>query len=223
MKKAFIFDLDGTIVDSAGAIAACANHCIREKGLPEQPVENYKLFAGDGQYELIKRALRAAGDTELKYYDEVMAEYINYFRDRCHIGCIPYAGMPETLEELKCKGIKLAVLSNKAHANSIKVVEAVYGKELFDYIQGQKDNINRKPSPDGAFVVMDKLGVRADECVYVGDTSVDMKTGKAAGIFTVGVTWGFRDRKELMENHADEIIDKPEELLKILSMDRNIM
>ncbi|MDD6571364.1 MAG: HAD family hydrolase [Thermoflexaceae bacterium] len=220
MKKAFIFDLDGTIVDSVGAIAACANDCLAEKGLKPQPVEAYKYFAGDGQYELIKRALRAAGDEELRCYDEVMARYIELFKDRCHVGCMPYDGVKETLQVLKDKGMFLAVLSNKAHANSIKVVEAVYGKGFFDYIQGQMDSINRKPSPDGAFLVMEKLKVSREECVYVGDTSVDMKTGKAAGIFTVGVTWGFRTRDELVENHADAVIDRPEELLKYIETAR---
>lgn len=217
MKKAFIFDLDGTIVDSVGAIASCANDCLVEQGLEPQPVEAYMKFAGDGQYELIKRALRASGDEELVYYEAVMARYIELFKDRCHIGCVAYEGIKEILDELKKYGIKLAVLSNKAHANSIKVVESVFGKGYFDYIQGQQDNINRKPAPDGAFIVMDKLQVKPEECVYVGDTSVDMKTGKAAGIFTVGVTWGFRDRKELEENQADAIVDKPDELLQYVS------
>lgn len=216
MKKAFIFDLDGTIVDSVGAIADCANFCMGEKGLATQPVNAYMQFAGDGQYELIKRALRASGDTELKYYDEVMARYIELFKDRCHIGCTAYEGMQQTLKNLKAKGIKLAVLSNKAHHNTIKVVEYVYGKELFSYIQGQMDHIEKKPSPDGAYMVMEELKVTADECVYVGDTSVDMLTGHAAGIFTIGVTWGFRDRAELVEYKANAIIDKPEELLEYL-------
>ena len=213
MKKAFIFDLDGTIVDSVGAIASCVNDCLVEKGLKPQPVEAYKYFAGDGQYELIKRALRAAGDVELRNYEEVMPRYIELFKDRCHVGCMPYDGMRETLQALKEKGMLLSVLSNKAHANSIKVVEAVYGKGFFDDIQGQMDHVNRKPSPDGAFMVMERLNVRREECIYVGDTSVDMKTGKAAGIFTVGVTWGFRTREELIENHADAVIDHPSELL----------
>ncbi len=216
MKKAFVFDLDGTIVDSVGAIADCANFCMAEKGLSPQPVNAYMQFAGDGQYELIKRALKASGDIELKYYDEVMARYIELFKDRCHIGCTAYSGMTEILTELKERGMKLAVLSNKAHFNTIKVVEYVYGQGFFDYIQGQMDHINKKPSPDGAFMVMDELNVSADECVYVGDTSVDMLTGHAAGMFTVGVTWGFRERAELVEYKADAIIDKPEELLEYL-------
>lgn len=217
MIKAFIFDLDGTIVDSVGAIASCANDCLMEKGLKPHPVNAYMQFAGDGQYELIKRALRAAGDEKLSYYDEVMARYVEWFQERCHIGCMAYEGITEMLKELKKAGIKLAVLSNKAHKNSVKVVEHVFGEGFFDYIQGQMDNINRKPAPDGALMVMKELGVEATECIYVGDTSVDMQTGKAAGIFTVGVTWGFRDRAELVDNHADGIVDKPSQLLQYVN------
>lgn len=212
MIKAYIFDLDGTLVDSLYAIANCANFCLKEAGFKEQKVEDYKYFVGDGQYELIKRALVAAGDTELKSYEKVMARYIERFKDTCHIGCKAYDGMTEKLNELKSKGIKLAVLSNKAHINTLKVIEEVYGNCVFDVVMGQKDNVPKKPAPDGVFNIMKELNVNADECVYVGDTSVDMKTGKAAGLFTIGVTWGFRDRKELEENNADKIVDNVSDL-----------
>lgn len=216
MKKAIIFDLDGTIVDSVGSIAACANRCLEKVGLMPQPVEKYQMFAGDGQYELIRRALKASGDEKLEFYDAVMQDYIEQFKTCCHIGCTAYNGMKDTLCELKNQKIKLAVLSNKAHLNTIKVVEYVYGTGFFDYIQGQQDHIPKKPDPAGVFHLFKAMGVSAPECLYVGDTNVDMQTGKAAGIFTVGVTWGFRDRKELEENHADAIIDQPLELLKYL-------
>ena len=213
MKKAYIFDLDGTIVDSLGAIADCANACLKEKGFLPHSLEAYKEFIGDGQYELIKRSLRAAGDVNLEKYEVTMARYIELFEHRCHIGCEAYDGIKEMLLALKEKGIKLAVLSNKAHKNTIKVVEHVFGTELFDEVQGQLDHVNRKPSPDGVFMIMEKLGVTSEECVYVGDTCVDMQTGKAAGIFTVGVTWGFRDREELENYQADAIVDRAEQLV----------
>ena len=216
MKKAYIFDLDGTIVDSLGAIADCANACLKEQGFFPHSLEAYKEFIGDGQYELIKRSLRASGDVNLEKYEVTMARYIELFEHRCHIGCEAYDGIKEMLLALKEKGIKLAVLSNKAHKNTVKVVEHVFGTELFDEVQGQLDHVNRKPSPDGVFMIMEKLGVTSEECVYVGDTCVDMQTGKAAGIFTVGVTWGFRDREELENYHADVIVDRAEQLVEYI-------
>lgn len=213
MKKAIIFDLDGTLSDSLGAISSCANECLVEQGLMPQPKEDYKMFVGDGQFELIKRALRAANDTNLVHYETTMARYIELFKDRCHKDCPPYEGAVETLKALKDKGIKLCVLSNKAHVNSVKVVETIFGKDTFDIVQGQVEGVPKKPSPEGVFNIIKELSLTADEVIYTGDTSVDMKTGKAAGVFTIGVTWGFRTREELEENKADAIIDKPSQWL----------
>lgn len=213
MIKAYIFDLDGTLVDSLASIANCANSCLREIGLKEHNIDDYRYFVGDGQYELIKRILIASGDKELCHYDTLLSMYIDRFKDTCHIGCKAYKGMDETLKELKLRGIKLAVLSNKAHINTLKVIKEVYGTELFDVVMGQMDDVPRKPAPDGVFNIMKALNVSAKECVYVGDTSTDMKTGKAAGLFTIGVTWGFRDRDELEMNKADKIIDDASELI----------
>ena len=123
--------------------------------------------------------------------------------------------MRETLEELKRRGAKIAVFSNKPHKAAIKAVEAIYGEGFFQVIQGQEERLPKKPAPDGAWEVAARLGVKPEECVYIGDTNTDMQTGNAAGMMTVGVLWGFRDRKELEENHAHKIISRPEELLEI--------
>lgn len=139
--KACIFDLDGTTTDSVGAIAHTANLVLEKYGLPAQPEEAYKHFAGDGQFELIKRALRAAGDTKLEYYDAVMADYIEEFRTGCTYNVVPYDGILPMLEELKHMGIKTATLSNKRHDNVIHVVETVFGDGLFDVVMGQSDDI----------------------------------------------------------------------------------
>lgn len=127
---------------------------------------------------------------------------------------VPYEGMPETLKELKKHGMKLAVCSNKPHPAAVKVIAQLFGEE-FDMVVGQSDAIRRKPAPDGPLMVAEKFGVKPEECMYVGDTSTDMQTGKAAGMFTVGALWGFRDRKELNENGADLVAEKPVDLVKI--------
>jgi phosphoglycolate phosphatase len=126
----------------------------------------------------------------------------------------PYDGICELLEALKAAGIRIAVLSNKPHQQTIDVVEALFGKGYFDLIQGQVDQVPVKPDPAGAFLILEKLGLSASEVLYVGDTGTDMQTGKGCGAFTVGVLWGFRKRDELEENGADAIIAHPLELLR---------
>ena len=214
--KLCIFDLDGTTADSVGAIAHTANQCLELYGLKANPVEDYKMFAGEGQYELIKRALKAAGDEELKLYEQVMSKYIELFETGCIYNVISYPGVTEMLKEIKQKDIKIAILSNKQNDNTVKVVEKIFGKGFFDVILGQKNTHNRKPSPEGAFILMKEFKVNPEECLYLGDTATDMETGINAGIDTVGVTWGFRTREELVLAKAKYIVDEPKEILELL-------
>ena len=123
--------------------------------------------------------------------------------------------MRETLTELKRRGLRLAVLSNTPHEATYLAVTGLFGDDVFDVIQGLEPGMKRKPAPDGAWKIAEALSVKPEDCMYVGDTNTDMQTGKAAGMYTIGVLWGFRDRQELEENHADRIISYPEELLKI--------
>ena len=128
----------------------------------------------------------------------------------------PYEVSVPMLEELKRREFRTAVLSNKPHANSVSVVEGLFGKNMFDCVMGQQEDVPRKPDPAGVYRIEKLLGLEPEDFLYVGDTGVDMKTGKAAGLFTVGVLWGFRNRKELEENHADAIISRPAELPELL-------
>lgn len=215
MYKACIFDLDGTLADSVESIANSANNAIMEFGFEPNAVERYKEFAGDGADEMLKRSLIAAGDNELEYFEQVKARYKELFTKDCMYKVKPYEGITELLDNLKDKNIKIAVLSNKPHLRAVDVVEQLFGKDYFDIILGQTEHINRKPSPDGALIIADELELLTSECIYIGDTNTDMITGKAANMYTVGVTWGFRDMQELLDNGADLIIDSPLELLDI--------
>ena len=216
MMKAVIFDLDGTLSNSLESIAYSANLSLKALGMNTYETERYKRFVGDGADELIKRMLIHNGDTACQRYDELRAKYREYFSEYCMYQVRPYEGLPEVLLELKKRGVMLAVLSNKPHRQAVEVVEALFGKDLFAMIQGQSRELQRKPSPEGAFYIARKLGVEPSECVYVGDTDTDMKTGTAAGMYTVGVLWGFREKQELIDNHADKIIAEPKELLDIM-------
>lgn len=216
MYKAFIFDLDGTLADTIESIAYSANKALENLGLKEVEVEKYKKFAGDGVVELLGRVLKAAGDEQLQYFSQMETEYRRIFEKYCMYKVAPYEGMIETLEGLKKSHIKIAVLSNKPHERTIDVVESLFGKGYFDYVQGQSEEIEKKPSPKGALNIAERFGVKTEECVYVGDTDTDMITGNRAGMFTVGVTWGFRDRQELEENQSHLIVNHPKELLELI-------
>ena len=213
MKKLVIFDLDGTLSDTIASIKYCADAALAVCNLGPFSEKEYCYFVGDGAATLIERCLIAAGDKELVHFEKVFAAYKEIFAEHCMYQVKPYDGIVELLEELKSRGVKIAVLSNKPHAETINVVETLFGKGMFDHMQGQKPDVEKKPSPEGVFEILKALEVSIEDVVYVGDTNTDMQTGKSAGAFTVGVLWGFRDRQELEENHADTIIEKPIMLL----------
>ena len=163
---------------------------------------------------LMQRCLKDAGDTKLVHLEEGERIYREMFAENPMYKVNHYPGMPETIRELKRRGLKLGVCSNKPHPAALKVIAQMFGDD-FDIVMGQSDAIRRKPAPDGPLMVAEKFGVKPEECMYVGDTSTDMKTGKAAGMFTVGALWGFRDREELNENGADIVAEAPTDLVKI--------
>lgn len=207
MIKACIFDLDGTLTRTQESIARPINMTLKYYGLPEQPVEDYNYFAGDGIKNALERALKAAGDTEAAHLEEGLPMCRKWMNEDPLYHVEPYPHVIESLHALKDKGIKIAVFSNKPHESAVNVVETIFGKRLFDHVQGQTDRIPIKPDPAGVYEILKEFGVKKEECLYFGDTNTDMMTGHNAGLYTVGVTWGFRPRAELEEYKADCIID----------------
>lgn len=216
MKKAVIFDLDGTLTDTLDSIKISVDKTLEKFGMGPFSKEQYKYFVGEGAGKLIERCLIAGGDRKLTFFQEAYVEYIKIFEEYCMYHVVPYDGIKELLINLNKMGVKIAVLSNKPHARTCDVIYSIFGKDCFDVVQGQTESIKRKPSPEGVFTILERLGLTADEILYLGDTGTDMQTGKAAGVFTVGALWGFRDKNELMENHADVIIENPCKLLDYL-------
>lgn len=219
MKKAVIFDLDGTLVDSLESIWYSANLAIASCGYPEIPLEKYKLFVGDGADTLIRRCLAYSGDVEEENFEKVSFKYQAVFKEHCMYHVKPYEGIVDMLGALKEAGVKLAVFSNKPHERAVNVVESIFGKGLFDEILGQTDSRPKKPNPSGVFYLAQKLGADISEIAYVGDTSTDMMTGKHAGAYTIGVLWGFRDRAELEKYHADTIVEKAADIVSLVLND----
>jgi len=203
MIKAALFDLDGTLVDSIAQLECAGNEVLAHFGLKQLPQDNYRSYAGDGAKEFVQRFMRDGGDPDGKLFDEAYKLYKDFFRrDYTYKVCV-FDGMLECLEEIKKRGIKLAVVSNKPHERTVLLVETLFGKDRFDVILGQKDGMKRKPEPDGALLVARELGVFPEECAFIGDMGVDMLTGTNAGMYRIGVTWGFSAEKELIENGAE--------------------
>lgn len=216
MYKACIFDLDGTLTDTLESLTVSVNKTLEELNMPSITSEQCRSFVGSGARRLMEQALAAAGDAELDRIEEGMEVYGRVFAENCTYHVKPYEGITDMLTSLKEKGVKLAVLSNKPHRQSVDVVTSIFGKHTFDVVQGQCDDIPRKPDPAGVFEILRRFGACPSEGIYIGDSDVDMKTGKAAGLLTVGAAWGFRSKELLVETGADITIDHAQELLRFL-------
>ena len=214
MYKACIFDLDGTLTDTLESLIYSVNATLKELKLPCITADQCRQFVGNGAKVLLEKALKAAGDVKLTKIEEAEEVYKRIFGINCTYKVKPYEGIPELLAYMKEAGLKLAVLSNKPHGQTTKVVKTFFGEELFSHVQGQCDKIKRKPDPAGVLYILEQLGVLPEECVYVGDSEVDIRTGEAAGTKTIGVTWGFRTREMLGRAGAKDMVDCPEELKK---------
>ena len=214
--KACIFDLDGTLTNTLESMTYSVNQTLKEMGLSQITKDQCRLFVGNGARVLMEKSLKASGDPESSRIEEAMEIYGRIFDENCTYHVTPYDGIVRMLENLKKRKIKLAVLSNKPDQQTRKVVHEIFGDTLFEHAQGQKEGIRRKPEPDGVYAIMNCMNVKREECLYIGDSEVDIATGKNAGIKTVGVLWGFRDRTTLETAGAVNLIEKPEELLQFV-------
>ncbi len=208
MVKYCIFDLDGTILDTITTITYYVNKTLDKEGLSHITEEEAKVFAGNGAYMLIKRTLAHLGITDEREIARVLQIYkAAYDKEPLYL-TRPFDGMREALLALKAEGCRLGVVSNKPHTATLPVVEHFFGG-IFDAVSGALDGVPVKPARDLPLRVLTEMGGTPDECVFVGDTYVDMETGKNLGaIRTVGVLWGFRGREELVGAGADVVIDR---------------
>ncbi len=213
-----VFDLDGTAANTLDNLAYCANSVMEEFGLPPVETEKFKYFVGDGSRVQMQRLLsyhgRYDGSGDDGFLDEVFKKYLDFLSVHCSEKVTVYDGLIETIKEMKKRGVECVIFSNKPHVQACKVIRNVYPEDTFKEVLGQSDGYPRKPDPAGALMLMERAGVRPEECIYIGDTNTDMLTGKAAGMYTIGVLWGFRGREELEDAGADVIVSSPEELLE---------
>lgn len=216
MYKLCIFDLDGTLTDTLESMTYSVNETLKELELPEITMEQCREFVGNGAKVLIEKALKASGDCELVLLDRGMETYKRIFGKNCTYHVEPYDDVLQMLDELQNMGIQTAVLSNKPHLQTVDVVTDILGKERFAYILGQRDGIARKPNPAGIYEIISGAGISKEECLYIGDSEVDVETAKRAEVTSVGVTWGFRSKDVLKQAGADYLIDTPRELMEIM-------
>ncbi len=214
--KTVIFDLDGTLLNTIDTITYYGNKALSKFGFKTFDAEDYKYFVGNGAVKLIERALTASGG----YTEEEFGKVFNYYNEIYNADSLyltrPYDGITELLKKLKEQGIKTGIISNKPDFATVDVVKKVIGDELIDICHGGRDNFPLKPDPASTIDIMKELSADEKISAFVGDTSVDIKTGKAAGLHTIGVKWGFRTEEELKEAGAEFITDSAEELFDII-------
>ena len=215
MTRLIIFDLDGTLLNTIDDLAASVNHALRLNGYPEHPLSAYPFFVGNGVNKLLERALPEEArnpETVRRLRADFTAHYSEHNADFTR----PYPGIPELIEALRERGAELAVGSNKYHEATVTLNDRHLGAGTFRTVLGQREGVPVKPDPTIVRDILRETGHRPEETLYVGDSGVDMLTAAAAGVRSVGVTWGFRPRQELEANGAAHLIDRPEALLSLL-------
>lgn len=212
MKKLCIFDLDGTLLNTLDSIAYYVNDTMKHFGLPVIETEKIRTFVGNGARNLIDRALRYNG-SELDV-EGVLSVYIEKYNSDALYLVKPYDGIRELLSKLHENGVTLAVLSNKPHSSTSIMIDEIFGKDLFSVVRGPYNNEKVKPEPAVANEIA--KGFEKENCFFIGDSDVDIKTGRNALMHTVGVTWGFRDRDVLQNAGAEKIVSKAADIADIV-------
>lgn len=215
MKKAVIFDLDGTLADTIVDLAGAVNRSLARRNLPGHDLGLYKLMVGDGFRDLIFRALPEELRTDA-YIEAARAEAAADYAERCLERTEAYPGVRELLAALARRGIPFAVLSNKPDALTKKVVAGLFPASAFALVRGESSEFPRKPDPASALDACARLGAEPAETLYLGDSGVDMKTARAAGMTALGALWGFRSEAELRDAGADALLRSPLNLLEYL-------
>ena len=213
--KAVCFDLDGTLLDSLTDLTNCTNKILSKRGFPEHPESSFRSFIGDGAEMLITRALPANARGK-SIIEECIADFEKTYRECWNETTVPFPNIPELLDSLCFRKLKLTVLSNKPHEFTKLAVRELLPRWNFEIVLGERKGFPRKPDPEGIFEISEDLSIPSDEFVFIGDTANDMKTGLAAGCLSVGVLWGLRSEEELRDNGANFIIKDPLELLDLL-------
>ncbi|MBR3558361.1 MAG: HAD family hydrolase [Bacteroidales bacterium] len=210
-----VFDLDGTLLNSLEDLADSANWVLEQHGFPMHPVDAYRYFVGDGVRKLIERILPET-ERSTDRIEQCRQEFVAYYDIHKEDKTTAYPGIAELLKSLKCKGLKIAVATNKVHLAVEPLMRKYFPEIHFDAVFGQREGIPVKPAPQIMYDILKATGCKPSETLHVGDTATDMQLAHNAGVTPVGVLWGYRPLEELQEAGANFIIEKPEELLKLV-------
>ena len=209
--KTFIFDLDGTLLDTLQDLADSVNHALRQYGMPEHSLDDIRRFVGNGVRLLMERAVPEGAQHPL--FEEAFATFRQYYMQHSLDTTRPYDGIVETIRELKLRGCRLAVVSNKMMAATQELVAHFFPDVEVAIGEHEAAGIRKKPAPDTVDEALRQLGVTREGAVYVGDSDVDLLTARNSGLPCISVLWGFRDREFLLAHGATTLIERPEELL----------
>ena len=212
IPKGFLFDMDGTLVDSLSDIGNAMNVVLASYGFPQHAIETYKTLVGEGARSLVEKSLPKDAQHRA---GEALTRYKARYATHLVVESKPYEGIVELLTELSARGDKLGVVTNKPHDAAVGVMTKLFPEIHFAIVVGQKDGTPHKPDPSGALLAAQALGTAPSETFFVGDTDTDMKTATNAGMIAVGVLWGFRDEAELKSHGAHHIVLHPRDLLAL--------
>lgn len=211
--KAAIFDLDGTTLNTLDDLKEAVNHALEGLGLPKRTLEEVRGFAGNGVRKLIERSVPVDSGSDVA--DKAYKAFSEYYAIHCADNTRPYDGIIDAVSKAREAGMKTAIVSNKDDYAVQELVEKLM-PHLFDYVVGVSSTVRPKPAPDAALAAMSALGVSARQCVYIGDSEVDIQTASNASLSCISVTWGFKTREFLQEHGAQVIVDSTDELLDCL-------
>ncbi len=214
MIKLAIFDLDGTLINSLQDLANAVNYTLKLHGYPLHELDEFKYFVGNGMFELLRRSLPDDMKSD-EYVLSIKPDFEKHYSENYVKNTYEYDGIKELLEELKNKGISLAVATNKPDEFAKKIVSEIFG-DTFDYVKGFTKNIPKKPSPEIVYHILDAFDTDSLDAVFIGDSNVDIYTGKNSGLKSIGCLWGFRTEEELLSSGADFIAKTPFDIYKFI-------
>ena len=211
--QAVLFDMDGTVLDTLDDLCDSINHSLAEFSLPNVSREHVRQCLGNGAAFLVSHSIPAGSSPELEA--NVLAFYKPWYDAHCLIKTAPYEGILPMMQSLKEQGLRLAIISNKPD-RAVQELSDAFFPGLLELSVGESPSVRRKPAPDTVLTAASQIGLSVDQCVYVGDSEVDLETARNAGMDCISVTWGFRDEAQLIEAGASVLVRTPEELESLL-------